>query len=34
MNKPSKETIELLLQFMKKTSLPRVIESQQKQKGA
>lgn len=34
MNQPSSETIKLLLQLMKKTSLPVILEKQIERKGA
>lgn len=34
MNQPSSETAKLLLQLIKKTSLPIVLENQNKRKGA
>lgn len=34
MSQPSKETAKLLLQLIRKTSLPVILESQNKSKGA
>jgi hypothetical protein len=34
MNQPSEKTVKLLLQLMKKTSLPVILEKQNQPKGA
>jgi hypothetical protein len=34
MNQPSEKTVKLLLQLMKKTSLPVILEKQNEKKGA